>query len=874
MSPVAAISEPAPSAASTSPARALPLGESHLRADAGGGLARLTLEQTFENPHDEPLHVTYTLPLPHEAAVSGFAFVIGDRTIVGEIDTKAKARERFDDALASGHTAALLEEERSTVFTQELGNIPPRTRVTARITLDAPLLYVAHAAHAAHAARGQWELRFPLTVAPRYLGETGRVPDAERLAVAVREVSAETPRVALSLVVRDAVPEGRSPESPSHALQCARARAERGEAFAVSFGGADGRAPLDRDVVVRWDATTGAAHATAAVHVAASEDAAYALVTVVPPGAPPGAGPEHPRDLTVLLDTSGSMGGEPLEQAKRVAKALVASLREADRVHLVEFSNDTRAFLPASAAATAETKQAALAWLSRLGASGGTEMRTGILRALRDVRPGRHAQVVLVTDGLIGFEQEIVEAIFRDNAHAARVHTVGVGSAVNRSLLAPAARAGRGVEIVCGVGEDVEPLVARLLARTAAPLVTDLTVRRAVPAGELEVACAIERLPDLYAGAPVLIPVRLPRDGGALVLTGRTTNGVFRQEIPVVADGVARPHVRALYGREAVLDVDLRLAAGAYASAREADAEVERLGLAYGISTRKTSFVAVDTTRAVDPTAPTRRETIAQALPFGMTTEAVGAALRPASATMPAAQARRESFTTSTRAGRMPARSEGAAPPRVHASTGYPPPPAAPPAPSPKRAAPPAAAAPMGPPKLADERARAPQQSEEKRKTAKKEAPGLLERAVRAVFGEPEREEADEAADERGAGAARGEAPAPMGGAVGQGGRGAAVREVTGRLTLLAGGAVSVELTLTEELELTHGALWLQLADGTRVAGLLDPTRSTAPGTYGAGRVVRLVCALAGGRVITRGEAVTLTLAPDAPSGALVIRLS
>ncbi len=863
MSPIAATAS-----AASCPARALPLRESHLRADAEGGLARLTLEQTFENPHDEALHVTYTLPLPHEAAVSGFSFLVGDRTIEGVIDTKSRAREVFEDALASGHTAALLEEERSTVFTQELGNIPPRARITARITLDMPLTYVALAPLA---TRGQWELRFPLTVAPRYLGEAGRVPDAERLAVTVRDVSTDTPRVALSLVVRDALPDGRSPESPSHALQCAREGARSGEAFAVSFGGADGRVPLDRDVVVRWDATTGAPRATAAVHVAEEEDAAYALVTVVPPGAAPGAGPEHPRDLTVLLDTSGSMGGEPLAQAKRVAKALVSSLREADRVHLVEFSNDTRSFLPAAAAATADTKRDALAWLSKLRASGGTEMRTGILRALRDVRPGRHAQVVLVTDGLIGFEQEIVEAIFRDNAHAARVHTVGVGSAVNRSLLAPAARAGRGVEIVCGVGEDVEPLVARLLARTTAPIVTDLAVKRPTPAGDLEVACAIERLPDLYAGAPVLIPVRLPREGGPLVLVGRTVDGDFRQELQVVPDGVARAHLRALYGREAVLDVDLRLAAGAYGSAREADAEVERLGLAFGISTRRTSFVAVDRTRAVNavnPVAPTRRETIAQALPFGMTTEAVGAALRPAWATLLAQHVQRDGFAaTSTRAGTVPWPSS---------ATGAPPPPApSAPAPSPKRAAPPAAAAPVRPaPKVADEETRAPRQTEEKRKSAKKESPSLLERAVRAVFGAAEREEPDGGADELAAPAV--EAPATMEGVAGKGRASGAARELTGRLAVLAGGALSVELTLTEELELVHGPLSLLLSDGTRVAVELDPARSTAAGTYGAGRVVRLVGTPhfggPGGRVITRGEAVTLTL--DGPSGALVIRLS
>lgn len=868
MSPVASaarVASVASSASSASSARALPLRESHLRAEAEGGLARLVLEQTFENPHDEPLHVTYVLPLPHEAAVSGFSFVIGDRTIEGEIDTKSKARERFEDALASGHTAALLEEERSTVFTQELGNIPPRTAVTARITLDVPLVYIAHVGHVAHAARGQWELRFPLTVAPRYLGEAGRVSDAERLAVTVREVSGATPRIALSLVVRDALPEGRSPESASHALQCAGARDEGGDTFAVSFGGADGRVPLDRDVVVRWDATTGEARATAAVHLSAEEDAAYALVTVVPPGAP-AEGAEHPRDLTVLLDTSGSMGGEPLEQAKRVAKALVSALRDTDLVHLVEFSNDARSFMPAAAAATADTKRAALAWLSKLRASGGTEMRTGILRALRDVRPGRHAQVVLVTDGLIGFEQEIVEAIFRDNAHAARVHTVGVGSAVNRSLLAPAARAGRGLELVCGVGEDVEPLVARLLARTTAPLVTDLAVKRALPAGDLEVACAVARLPDLYAGAPVLIPVRLPREGGTLVVVGRTANGEFRQEIPIVTDRVARPYVRALYGREAVLDVDLRLAAGAYASSREADAEVERLGLAYGITTRQTSFVAVDTTRAVDPTAPTRRETVAQALPFGMTAEAAG--LRPTSAPMPvsfASPASDEGRVSDTFArGAI----GGAPPPRSFGSAGYPPPPPAAPFP---QGAPPKRAAPSAPQRAsskgsADEGA--PPPAEEKRET-KKEAPGLLERARRAVFGAPreearEREEASEReADHR--------ASTPATTQV-QGGR---AQTLQGRVKQLAGGALTVEITLSEELEfVVHGTCFLVLADGARVAVLLDRARSTAEGTYGAGMVLRLLGTLEGARAATVTQAEARCLELQGPFGALVIRLS
>src|SRR5262245_36311265 len=110
----------------TSDGRSLALAKAILTGEAQGGLARLVLEQRFENNYDEVLRVTYRMPLPADGAVSGYEFVIGDRTIRGVIDRKARARERFERAIASGHTAALLEQERADIFTQQVGNIPPR----------------------------------------------------------------------------------------------------------------------------------------------------------------------------------------------------------------------------------------------------------------------------------------------------------------------------------------------------------------------------------------------------------------------------------------------------------------------------------------------------------------------------------------------------------------------------------------------------------------------------------------------------------------------------------------------------------------------------------------------------------------------------
>lgn len=97
--------------------RTLPLRSAVLTGRYRAGLGRVTLEQTFENPYAEPLRVTYQLPFPEDGAVSGFSFRIGDREVVGEMDRKDRARERFEQALAQGRSAAHLEQERASLFT-------------------------------------------------------------------------------------------------------------------------------------------------------------------------------------------------------------------------------------------------------------------------------------------------------------------------------------------------------------------------------------------------------------------------------------------------------------------------------------------------------------------------------------------------------------------------------------------------------------------------------------------------------------------------------------------------------------------------------------------------------------------------------------
>ncbi len=583
----------------------LPLKASHLDVEAKAGLARTVLVQTFANPNDRPLEVTYLLPLPADGAVSGFAFTVAGKRTVGEVDRKKAARERYDRALAAGQSAALLEQERPNTFTQKVGNIPPHQEVRVEVVVDQKLVWIAE--------EGQWSWRFPTVVGPRYMGEPGRVKDAARVTVDVADGPLPT-TLTLDLVIGDVVLNGRTPSSPSHAMTST----EEGLRRRVRLD-AEAQAALDRDFVVRWPvAKPEAGVVLDAARPAEHPGHAYGLLTIVPPEAPKTAA-ATPRDLIFLIDTSGSMSGRPLDQAKRVLAAMIDGLADHDRLEMIEFSNRPSRWKGEPVVATRTGKQAAHKWLAGLRAGGGTEMRTGLLEALTPLRSGAQRQVILVTDGYIGFEGEIIETVIERLPKSCRLHTVGVGSAPNDALLKPAARAGGGVCLALAIDEDPERGAARLVSKTALPLVTNVKVK-----GDAVERTVPMALPDLYAASPAMISVELSPLGGTLLVEGETANGPFSQrvELAPLALGEGHQAVTALFGREWVEDLEAHRCAGG--DIQDIDAQIERVGLDFQIATRKTSWVAVSADVTVDPELERMQSTMPHALPYGMSAEGVG----------------------------------------------------------------------------------------------------------------------------------------------------------------------------------------------------------------------------------------------------------
>lgn len=590
--------------------RTFPLRAARLNARAQGGLAATTLIQEFANPHAEPLEVLYTLPLPADGAVVGYTFRLGDRVVTGRIERREAAAAAYRRALEAGKTAGLLEQDRADTFTQTLGNLPPGSTVSVEIDVLHPLAFDRPAAGPA-----RWEWRFPTVVGVRYEGAPGRVPDAERLDTPRADAAGTPVTLEATVHLGDGVPATLDPRSPSHAIRIA----DGGAATCVTLADPT---KLDRDLVVRWTATSASTEARLTVgRGLPGDDGRYALVTVTPPTSPAAV---FARDLTILLDASGSMGGPPIETAKEVAINLLASLDPADRFEILAFANRVRPLTRGLVSATAKAVAEATAALRRLDADGGTEMLSALDEALAPLRADAQRQVVLVTDGYIGFESEVVGRILERLPEASRLHVVGIGAAPNRALSHAAARAGRGIEMLIGTQGEAREGAQRLARSTARPILTGVAV-----SGSGMKLSAVSRPRDVFEGEPLTIPIELTSGGGLIevrgTLAGSSEPWVRRFTAAVeVASESALP-LGAYFGRERVEEVEMLQAASGRANAGF-DREIEAIGLRHRIVTRRTSLVAVSEDLTVDPADPRRRQRLAVELPHGVSAEGAGLA--------------------------------------------------------------------------------------------------------------------------------------------------------------------------------------------------------------------------------------------------------
>jgi Ca-activated chloride channel family protein len=561
-----------------------------------GLVVRAELRQRFLNPSAERVEALYVFPLPDGAAIDTFELEVGSRRIVGEVRERQAARRTYERARDEGRRAALLEQNRPNLFRVAVAGIDPGSEVTVRLGYQELARYDA----------GEFRLRVPLAVTPRFVPpfpfepEGGdELPIATLHAAPVQPGSAPTATIAVTV---DAGIELERLDSPSHRVRTRRGR--RG--WKVDL--AAGAAPADRDFELVWRPRRSALPRVARFEEEVDGER-YVALFVLPP-TPGAAATSLARDLVLVLDTSGSMDGASIEQAKRAVRFALSRLEPHDRFNLIRFADHAEALFDDVVAADPHALAIAEQWLAGTSAGGGTHMMAALERALTPGGSGAVRQVLFVTDGAVGNEGELFVALERRLGDS-RLFTVGIGSAPNSYFMRRAAELGRGTHTYVGQIAEVERRMSELLAKLERPVAADLELDWGDPTAEPLPA----RPPDLYLGEPLVVVARLEDPRAPAVLRGRRAGEPFELELPPVepvpAAGLARLWARR---RIDALEAAMREPGADREALR---VELVELAVARRLMSRHTSFVAVE--RQPSASGPPVGRQVAALLPAGST---------------------------------------------------------------------------------------------------------------------------------------------------------------------------------------------------------------------------------------------------------------
>lgn len=609
---------------------------SQLNLRIAGMVAVVTLEQTFHNTTGEWQEGVYSFPLPPDAAVRRLELQVGERLVVGKVRERQQAKALYQKARAAGKKAALVEQQRPNLFTNRIANIAPDEKVTVRLE------YVQQARYDG----GEFALRIPTTLTPRYIPGITRRPEPQTVEPAlapalsvnrylgwaaptdqVPDADAITPRLypqagsdsaPLNPLAVDIQLDAGMPLAEVQALYHEVTLSRDGERYRMTL--ARGVTEMDRDFELRWRPVTGTAP-RAALFTEAVDGEYYGLLMVLPPDIEQ-PGEVLPREQVFVIDTSGSMGGVSIEQARQSLALALRQLRPDDTFNVIAFDSSTRALFNQPVPVSRHNLARAGEFVRQLHASGGTEMMPALARALDapagedisgDEQQRRLRQVIFITDGAVGNEQALFEAI-EQRLGDSRLFTVGIGSAPNQWFMRKAAEAGRGFSVQVSRVEEVSARMGELFQRISAPLAAELQV-----AWPQAVEAWPARVPDLYRGEPLVQAVHfgaaLP--AGEVAVSAELAGRPWRQRIAVPAQPGNAQHegVASLWARRKIAGLlALRSASTPEAEIRP---QVLAVALAHQLLSPYTSFVAIEERVSRDPRAPLRTNPVPNTRPRG-----------------------------------------------------------------------------------------------------------------------------------------------------------------------------------------------------------------------------------------------------------------
>ena len=535
---------------------------SHVKADLVDRVLRYEVTETFVNRGGRVGEADYIFPLPKGAAFQDLKLSIDGQLISGETMNASQARAIYEDIVRRQRDPALVEWMGYGMLRARIFPIAPgeEKKVVVRFQMVAE--------------REGDALRVDYF--------QGKQSQQNWLAFAGNREDDDRPRASFTLTYPTDQTYGR-PYSPTHSLST-NTRGGRREVRA------EGSAS---EVTLLIPIRKSNEPSISVLTYAPRNEDGFALITLSPPSV---ATRITPRDVTLVLDVSGSMSGVKIRQARDAGKQVLATLTPSDRFKLIDFSTDVRTFRDEFVRATRENVADGSRYLESLDASGSTNISGALDAALEgDIPSGRLGLVLFVTDGEPTVGERNPEAIAaRVNRRRGdrRIFSFGVGADLNAALVERLAVEGKGTAQFVRPDESVERAVSIVASRLTNPVITNVRV-------SADGVRLVKRHPseatDIFAGQDYVLLARYDGSGSArLRFEGQTVNGpvswTSRVEFPETSR--ENPYIARLWATQRIGYLSAEKRKGG--ASREIDDEIRQLGEKYAIPTEFTSYLVVE----------------------------------------------------------------------------------------------------------------------------------------------------------------------------------------------------------------------------------------------------------------------------------------
>ena len=588
--------------------------------EINGLIAYTEVNQRFLNSSNEFVAGEYVFPLPDSATIDSLTIKIGSRVIQGEIKEKQQAKEIFKKAQAEGKKAALLSQDRPNVFRMAVTNIPPGEVIEINMSYVNSIDFTR-----TENGDTEYSLMFPMTLTPRF--NPTHLNTAEK--VAELEKSTENFFNNPNFFSNDNdVEDIKNPielnihmnpgfsikdiASTSHNVNVIdRAGNDKTIRLAKRFE------PMDSDFHLSWQQDNAELQPSLFVESISLAETAehYAMLMLTPAGADYDQEMLN-KEVVFIIDTSGSMGGESIRQAKASLIEAVNLLNSGDSFNIIEFNSDFSMLFEQAMNFNQASQAEANTFINDLEAGGGTDMKPALLKALKspvDVEE-RLKQVVFITDGAVGNEAELIKSI-NQYLGGARLFSIAIGSAPNEHLFRQVSKFGKGTFIQINQLDQVNSKLKAMFGKISKPAMKNIEI---IDHHGKILAVEPESIPDVYFGEPVKVVIKLSdldiNEHRGLTIRGMQAGQQFEQTLSLQktpSKGIAK-----LWGKakiEALTD-KLILRQGDEAQLKQA---IIGLSMKHRILTPYTSFIAVDKTVSRQPGQALKQSNVDNLIPKG-----------------------------------------------------------------------------------------------------------------------------------------------------------------------------------------------------------------------------------------------------------------